>query len=142
VTARGAFVIGCVLQLGVGFSVNSAEVSVPAGVEGYSWTGARSQEWPASVPAQEVPIEETYRRQCAACHGEQGRGDGRMARRFKPPPADFQDPEGVAKRTDEELVEVITDGRASMPAFGDVLSEEVVAAVVTYVRDLSRGMDR
>lgn len=122
-TVRGFWVGGCVLQLGLASSAGIA--STP------------------EVPArQEVPIEETYRRQCAACHGEQGRGDGRMARRFKPPPADFLDPNGIAKRTDEELVEVIIDGRASMPAFGDVLSEEVVAVLVAYLRDLSRGVER
>jgi mono/diheme cytochrome c family protein len=62
-----------------------------------------------------------------------------MARRFKPPPADFQDPEGIVKLRDDELVTIITDGRASMPAFGDVLSEEVIAALVAYIRVLSRG---
>lgn len=106
-------------------------------------SNAAGHTWNTVTPVvQEVPIEETYSRQCAACHGEHGRGDGRMARRFKPPPADFQDPEGVAKLTDEELVEVITDGRASMPAFGDVLSEQVIAVLVTYVRELSRGAER
>lgn len=139
-TLRGLCIIGSVLQLGL--SVNSAEVSKPTPVDAdfpSRLTGARRTLVPVG---QEVPIAETYGRQCAACHGERGRGDGRMARRFKPPPADFQDPEGVAKLTDEELVEVITDGRASMPAFGDVLSEDVVAAVAAYVRDLSRGVDR
>ena len=123
-TVRGVWVVGCVLQ--VGLNVGSAGVTSAL-----------------AVPApQEVPIEETYRRQCGACHGEQGRGDGRMARRFKPPPADFQDPNGIIKRTDEELVEVIIDGRASMPAFGDVLSQEVVTVLVAYIRDLSRGVER
>jgi hypothetical protein len=65
-----------------------------------------------------------------------------MARRFKPPPADFQDPEGITRRSDDELAEVITDGRASMPSFGDVLSEEVVTVLVAYVRELSRGVER
>lgn len=99
--------------------------------------------WNAAAPLmQEVPIQETYSRQCAACHGEHGRGDGRMARRFKPPPADFQHPDGVSKRTDQELIEVITSGRTSMPAFGDVLSEEVIAVLVAYVRELGHGTDR
>jgi mono/diheme cytochrome c family protein len=65
-----------------------------------------------------------------------------MARRFKPPPADFQDPQGIIKRSDEELTEVIADGRASMPSFKDVLSDEVIAVLLAYVRELSRGAER
>lgn len=120
VTLRGLCMLGCMLPFGL--HAHSADADVRA--------------------AQEVPIEETYRRQCAPCHGEQGRGDGRMARRFKPPPTDFQDPEGIVKRTDDELVEIILNGQASMPEFGDVLSEEVVTELVAYVRDLSRGVER
>lgn len=87
---------------------------------------------------QELPVEETYRRQCAACHGQEGRGDGRAARRYNPRPADFKDPEGVAKLSDDELVGIITNGRASMPAFGQVLSEEALALLAGHVRELSR----
>jgi len=135
---RGLCLIGLLIVLGLhlGQSDVMGLVTVVAGDEAVLPVLDRA---PISPVIQEVPIEETYRRQCAACHGQRGRGDGRMARRFKPPPADFQDPEGVAKRTDEELIQVITEGRASMPAFEDVLSEDVVVALVTYVRDLSRG---
>ena len=88
---------------------------------------------------QEQTVQETYRRQCAACHGSEGRGDGRAARRHNPRPPDFTDPESVVKLTDDELIEIIIEGRASMPAFGDVLSEAVIIQVVSYIRDMSRG---
>lgn len=84
-------------------------------------------------------MQETYRRQCSACHGAEGRGDGRAARRYDPRPPDFTDPEGVARLSDEEIIEIITNGRAAMPSFGDVLGAEAVSRLVEYVRDLSRG---
>lgn len=96
----------------------------------------------APTAAQDRPVEETYRRQCRACHGDSGRGDGRIGRRFDPPPADFQDPDGVGKMSDEEIAEIITDGRTSMPEFADVLSAEEITAMVAYVRELSRAPDR
>jgi len=132
---RGLCLIGFLVALGL----NVAPVDVASVSIAYGTTLAVRDGRPITRVTQEVPIEETYRRQCAACHGEHGRGDGRMARRFRPPPADFQDPDGIVKLTDEELVEVITGGRASMPSFGDVLSEDVIVALVTYVRHLSSG---
>jgi len=135
--------ISCLIGSAIALGLHAG--SVQGRVEAYvaaDFSTAPVGGWHAVIgPSQEVPIEETYRRQCAACHGEHGRGDGRMARRFKPPPADFRNPQGVARLTDEELIEVITEGRASMPAFGDVLSEDVIAVMVTHVRELSRGVD-
>ena len=87
--------------------------------------------------AQEVPVTETYRRQCASCHGEEGRGDGRVARRYNPRPTDFRDPEGVAALSDEELLQIIAEGRGSMPAFDEVLPLEVLLDLVRHVRQLS-----
>ena len=60
---------------------------------------------------------------------------------YNPRPRDFRDPEGVVKLSDDELVEIITNGRASMPAFGQVLSEEALTLLVGYVRDLSRRVE-
>lgn len=131
-TLRTSCWIGCMVAFGlVPYRAGAPAVADPS----------HGRARPASVVGQEVPVGETYRRQCAACHGERGRGDGRMARRFKPPPADFRDPEGVAARSDEEVMQIIAEGQASMPAFGDVLSVDAIAALVTYVRDLSRDTE-
>ena len=95
----------------------------------------------ASLIVEQRPGEETFRRMCAPCHGETGQGDGPAAAAFDPPPSDFRNPEGLGKLTDEEVAEVITRGRTSMPAFGAILGEEVLPALVAYLRELSSGMD-
>jgi mono/diheme cytochrome c family protein len=47
----------------------------------------------------------------------------------------FADPALQASRTDAQLAEVITNGRGGfMPAFGDRVSPEGVAALVRHVR--------
>ena len=79
---------------------------------------------------------------CAPCHGDRGRGDGPAAAAFNPPPSDFTNPEGLGKLTDEEVAEIITRGRTSMPAFGAILDEGALTALVAYLRELSRGIDR
>jgi mono/diheme cytochrome c family protein len=73
---------------------------------------------------------------CASCHGTGGAGDGPG----RPPVAqvpNFMDTTFQAGRTDEELAATIRDGRGGfMPAFGDRLSPEGIAALVRHVRRL------
>jgi mono/diheme cytochrome c family protein len=75
--------------------------------------------------------EEIYRERCASCHGGDGGGGSG-------PPL-----EGVADRLSlDDQIAVVTDGRAEMPAWGDTLSEDDIAAVVDYQRTvLSPGGD-
>ena len=68
---------------------------------------------------------------CATCHGGDGSGGigprlagGRVVAQF-PDPAD--------------QIAVVTHGRGGMPAFGDQLSEEEIAAVVEYTRTVLAG---
>ena len=72
-----------------------------------------------------------YKEQCAACHGESGRGDGPKARTLKgPPPANLTD---HAVMGDMALIEIFrrisvgTPGTA-MPEFGEDLSAAQVLA--------------
>ena len=77
---------------------------------------------------------------CAQCHGQSGAGDGAG----RPPVAqipDFRDTAFQSARTDEQLAEVIANGRGGfMPAFGARLSPEGVAALVRHVRRLGAAM--
>jgi mono/diheme cytochrome c family protein len=92
-----------------------------------------------SAGLQDLQVQETFERQCSSCHGAAGRGDGRVARMLKPRPPGFQGPEGVSRLSDEELLSVIANGRGSMPAYQSVLGDDVLTALVAYVRLLGRG---
>ena len=80
---------------------------------------------------------EVFSRQCAVCHGNDGKGDGRAAVAFNPPPSDLTDGGRLGQLSDEGLLAVIGTGRASMPGFAAVLSPEELQAVTRYVRGLS-----
>lgn len=51
-----------------------------------------------------------YAENCAACHGQEGRGDGPMAVRLDPRPTDFTDAERYRERTLYGLYSTITQG--------------------------------
>ncbi|GMR12957.1 MAG: c-type cytochrome [Gemmatimonadota bacterium] len=80
---------------------------------------------------------ETFNRLCAACHGAEGKGNGRAAAAFDPRPPDFTDAELWVDRTDEELASSIADGIREMPGFDARLKPEEIAALVKYIRTLS-----
>ena len=66
-----------------------------------------------------------YRQHCAACHGAEGRGDGRAGKALEPPPSDFHDAARMAQRSAYGLYNTITLGVAgtAMAPFGQ-LSED------------------
>lgn len=86
-------------------------------------------------PASREEVRRLYRRHCSSCHGRDGRGQGPAASVLDPPPSSFHG-ETVARRTDEELFEVISEGRprTGMPAWKGVLSEGERRALVHYIR--------
>ena len=62
---------------------------------------------------------EVYRRECASCHGETGRGDGPAGRALTPPPANLGDFHKLSDATPLSFYMRITIGVAgtAMPAF-------------------------
>lgn len=69
---------------------------------------------------------------CAACHGVDGSGASMMLRAQN---IAFNTPEWQKKYTDKQMVEIIRNGKASMPNF-DFTPEES-QALVKYIRTLA-----
>jgi high-affinity iron transporter len=83
-----------------------------------------------------------YRVQCAACHGESGRGDGPKAKSVKgPPPPNLTDPAVMGVTSLLEIYRRIAIGvpGTAMPEFADDLSEDDRWAVAAYVATLQYG---
>lgn len=74
-----------------------------------------------------------YKKRCAMCHGPEGKG----FKALKTP--DFTSPEWQASRTDEEITEIIKNGKkgTAMPALGSKMTEDEIKAVVAHVRSFN-----
>ncbi|WP_164880871.1 c-type cytochrome [Aestuariirhabdus litorea] len=118
------------------------------GQEPRIWDPARSAV--ASAIRQRVETERRgltgeplYQLYCAACHGEEGLGDGVAADYLYPRPRDFglglykyKSSPGALPPRDEDLLEVIAEGLpgTGMPAWRSLLSEQQIASLVPVLK--------
>jgi mono/diheme cytochrome c family protein len=73
---------------------------------------------------------------CAGCHGRDGIGDGEA----RPPGAQLPDFSSAAfqrSRSDQQLAQMIRDGRGMMPGFGKRVNDQGIAVLVQYIRSLA-----
>ncbi|HWQ15843.1 MAG TPA: c-type cytochrome [Roseiflexaceae bacterium] len=80
-----------------------------------------------------------YLANCAACHGETGRGDGPDAARLARRPADLTQHLLPGLHTDGQIFAWVKEGvpGSPMPAFGASLSDEQIWQVVAFLRTFS-----
>jgi mono/diheme cytochrome c family protein len=81
-----------------------------------------------------------YDGNCAACHGETGRGDGPAGRDLDPPPTDLASLGRMPMASDGYLYWAIAEGgtafSTAMPPFKDSLSKTDIWELVLYLRNL------
>ena len=79
-------------------------------------------------------VDELFNRNCARCHGADGRGDTPLGDLFNAP--DFTDPEWWKKNntSTKNLVAIVSRGKAGMPAFGKKLTKAQINLLVGKVR--------
>ena len=82
---------------------------------------------------------EIYLTYCQVCHGVEGDGDGIMTHLMGIMPMDHTNKNMTDRINNEELMKSILDGKGRyMPAWRDILNEDEVAGLVSYIRLLSQ----
>jgi cytochrome c6 len=76
-----------------------------------------------------------YKTKCAACHGPDGKGETSIGKAGKI--RDLGSPE-VQKQRDEDLKEIIANGKNKMPAYGKSLKPEQISALAAFVRSFAK----
>jgi mono/diheme cytochrome c family protein len=77
-----------------------------------------------------------YNTQCAVCHGEKGDGKGDLAKEMTLTLPDFTKPDTLAKRTDGELLAIVSTAKDPMPSQKGRMTEPQLWNLVNYLRAL------
>ncbi len=106
----------------------------------YDWVApARAAKKPnpvASTPDSLAKGKAFYVRECVACHGNAGRGDGPQAGTLTPRPRDLSDP-AIQRQSDGSMFWKLTEGKTPMPIYAKS-SEDERWSVINYVRTLKK----
>ena len=88
-------------------------------------TGARAQQVTNPSAQSGLDVRALFASNCGFCHGDGGRSAGKGPKLMD------------TQRTDEFLRDRIKNGKeGAMPAFGQMLSEADIDAIVKYIREL------
>ena len=79
---------------------------------------------------------ELYSKNCASCHGRDGRSKTFKAKLNHA--RNLSDPEWQERVSDERIFNSIMNGKGKMPAYGKKISEPEIDTLVSYVRGLKK----
>ena len=99
-------------------------------------TGSSVKTRAETIPQNDADSNVLFARNCSSCHGKDGRAKtlkGKLNHAQNLTSAKWQ-----GSISDEHILISILKGKNKMPAFGMRLSENEIAALVTYVRMLKR----
>jgi mono/diheme cytochrome c family protein len=79
-----------------------------------------------------------YTANCGPCHGDKGKGDGPAAAGLNPKPADHSSV-AVQSESDGALFWKLSEGRAPMPSYKKVFSDQQRWELIDYIRTLAKA---
>jgi mono/diheme cytochrome c family protein len=126
----GVLALFCVTAVYAGQAAAKPATQKPA--------AAAAKASPESIANGEV----LYKRSCQMCHGPAGKGDGPAAKTLKGKLPDLTDKAFMAKESDADIHELISNGKKSeignMPAMAKRLKPEEITDIINYVRTLAK----
>ncbi|MEW8505884.1 MAG: c-type cytochrome [Candidatus Thiodiazotropha sp.] len=93
-----------------------------------------------SLPGDPTLGKGVYEDNCAACHGRMGKGDGPLAAVLDLKAKDHADSAEMNKHTNSHFIQIVTHGtpgKSMMPGWKDMLTQEEINGVVSYMRLLA-----
>jgi cytochrome c6 len=87
----------------------------------------------AALRADSLDPAASFKTNCAACHGADGRGQGPMGKALHVKDLASDD---VQAQSDQDLKKIIAEGKGKMPAYKGKLADADIAALVTFIRSL------
>ena len=98
---------------------------------------AAAAEAKAAADKAQARAKEIYGVDCAICHGDNGNGKTDLAKGMELTLQDWSDPKTLADKPDQELFNMIRNGKGQMPPEADGRAkDEEVWNIIIYIRNL------
>jgi mono/diheme cytochrome c family protein len=94
-----------------------------------------------AVTVRAADAKENWEKSCTKCHGPDGKGKTKMGEKLGI--KDYSDAKVQEDLKDDAMMKAIKDGvkdgeKTKMKAFGEMLSDDEIKALVKYVRDFKK----
>jgi mono/diheme cytochrome c family protein len=95
----------------------------------------------SAVSVRAADAKENWEKNCTKCHGADGKGKTKMGEKLAI--KDYTDAKVQEGMKDDAMIKAIKEGvkdgeKTKMKAYGDVLSDDEIKALVKYVRDFKK----
>lgn len=119
-------------------AVVTATVQASSGSTSPSTSNAVNQNPVVPTAASQTRAKEIYGYDCSMCHGPLGRGKTDLGKETTGSVSDLTDPETTAHLSDQELHDLILNGKGKMPGEKKRVTDNEAWSLVTYIRGLSK----
>ncbi len=104
-----------------------------------AWAWSSTNQFVSAAGGDAAKGKSIFQSKCVTCHGAEGKGDGPLGKKLKPPAGDFTSAESK-KKSEAELLEIIQNGKpkTSMVAWSKQLNESEIQDVLAYVLTLRK----
>lgn len=99
--------------------------------------------WAPARTLHAADAKETYSKECAKCHGDQGKGDGATLVKVKGKAMDWSNKAAMSKVSDQDLTKIIAEGGGGvgksklMPAYKK-MDEKSIKEMVSFIRSMGK----
>jgi len=93
---------------------------------------------PAKTPQLQEKAKTLYKMDCALCHNANGDGKSDLAKDMSITMADWTDPKSLVDKSDQQLFDIIRNGKDKMPAEdASRAKDDEVKALIQYIRSMA-----
>lgn len=122
-------------------SSNASSTTTPAPAASATDTSAKAAAGGAVTGEVSMELgEKIVQERCVLCHGTDGKGDGPGGAALNPKPRNWTDHTYMGTRTDDQLYDVIFNGKGAMPAWGKqgILQPNEIRSAILKVRTFDK----
>ncbi len=122
------------------FGITASSASGPTPQEAAPAAASGQKNPVRPTPQSQARAKELFGQECALCHGDNGDGKTDVAKDMGLTPPDWTDPKTLASKQDQDLFNIIRNGKGKMPAEPEGRAKDhEVWNLILYIRGFAKA---